>query len=201
MLALFLNAVVYIQYVSTLPLHIQALGEPVALYGGLVALNAFVVICCELPLTRLVQRMPARVAIAVGIGLIGVGLNLYALSAGIAGLVLATLIWTFGEIIGAPTAAAYPARIAPPGRRGRYIAAAAAPQQIGYALGPVLGTAVWTAGSTSVWWWCGGLTVAAVAAAVLGVRGTPSSPAARRRRPRTFSASLESPQTSTGVSP
>jgi MFS family permease len=170
LLALFLNAVVYIQYVSTLPLHIRALGEPVALYGALVALNAFAVICCELPLTRLVQRMPARIAIAVGVGLVGLGLTLYAIPAGVIGLVVATLIWTLGEIIGTPTASAYPARVAPPERRGRYIAAASAPQQIGYALGPVLGTAVWAAWGTGVWWLCGALTVIAVIAAALGVR-------------------------------
>jgi MFS family permease len=175
--ALLLNALVYIQYLSVLPLHVRDLDGSTTVYGLLVSLNAFLVICCEVPLTRFVQRLPARVAVALGIGLVGLGLNLYALPAGVGGLVLATLVWSVGEMVGTPTASAYPGQVAPPRLRGRYLAAAAVPQQLGYALGPMLGTAAWALWGTGVWWLCGLLSAVAVLAALAGVRNAPAEPA------------------------
>jgi MFS family permease len=170
LVALFLNALVYIQYISTLGPHIQASGHPVQLYGVLLSLNAFVVICCEIVLTRFVQRMPARLAVALGIGLVGVGFAMYALGPGVAVLVAATLVWTLGEIVGTPTASAYPGWIASPAMRGRYLAAAAFSQQVGYAAGPALGLAIWTVWGSGLWWLCGLVTVVAVLATLAGVR-------------------------------
>ncbi|MYU25349.1 MFS transporter [Streptomyces sp. SID8352] len=169
LLALFLNAVVYIQHTSALPLQIKADGHGVALYSGLLSLNAVMVISLELLFTKYVQRLPGRVAVALGVGLVGVGMNLYVAGPSMAMYVVATVVWTVGEIIGTPTASAWPGRIAPEHLRGRYIAAAAFPMQIGYAIGPVLGVAAWQASSASVWWLSGLLTVGAVAAALVGM--------------------------------
>jgi predicted MFS family arabinose efflux permease len=174
LLALFLNAVVYIQYIATLPLHIAAAGLPTELFGVLVSLNALIVIVCELPITRFVQHLPARVAVALGIGLVGVGLNLYVLPPQFALLVIATLVWSIGEIVGTPAASAYPARVAPAQLRGRYLAAAAVPQSIGYALGPVIGALAWTRIGTAVWWGCGLITLLAILATCVGIRPGPA---------------------------
>ena len=169
MLALFLNAVVYIQHIAVLPLQVTADGHKPGLYAALLSLNAVVVIAIELPLTKFVQQMPATLAVAVGIGLVGVGMNLYVAGPAVAAFVAATGIWTLGEIVGTPTVSAYPGRVAPPGMRGRYIAATAFPMQIGYAVGPVLGVAVWTLWPDGVWWGCSLITVIAVLAAVTGM--------------------------------
>lgn len=168
--ALFLNAVVYVQYLATLPLHVSAAGFSPRLFGALVSLNALIVILCELPITQVVQHYPARAAVALGIGLVGVGMSLYAFPASVAVLAFATVLWSLGEIIGTPAASAYPARIASPSLRGRYLAAAAVPQSLGYALGPVLGTALWTRIGAGFFWFCGLLTVVAVGFAMAGVR-------------------------------
>jgi MFS family permease len=169
MLALFLNAVVYIQHTSVLPLQIKADGLSPTFYASLLSLNAIMVIGLELLLTKYVQLLPGRVAVAVGIGLVGVGMNLYVAGPALAMFVVATVVWTLGEIIGTPTASAHPGRVAPPHLRGRYIAAAAFPMQIGYAAGPVLGVAVWSAAGDLAWWLSGAVTVVAVVAVVAGM--------------------------------
>jgi MFS family permease len=168
--ALFVSQVVYIQYLAVLPLHLQARGVAVQVYGGLVSLNALVVICCEVPITQYVQRLPARVAVMLGMGLIGAGLTLYLLPAGLAGLVVATLVWSLGETIGSPAVSAYPGQVAPPDLRGRYMAAAGASAQLGYAVGPVLGVAAWAGLGAGVWALCGLVTILAVAGIGAGMR-------------------------------
>ena len=169
LLALFLNAVVYIQHTSALPLQLKSDGHGPTFYSALLSLNAVMVICLELLFTKYVQHLPARVAVALGIGLVGVGMNLYAAGPAVAMFVIATVLWTVGEMIGTPTASAWPGRVAPAHLRGRYLAASAFPMQIGFAIGPVIGVAVWQTSAASVWWLCGVLTVVAVVAALIGM--------------------------------
>jgi MFS family permease len=156
--SLLLISVVEIQYVSTLPLQIVARGLPVTGYSLLVALNAILVIGAELVITRYVQFWPTRIAVTAGITLISAGIAAYGLPT-TGALIAATVVWTFGEIIAAPSVSAYPAQVAPPPARGRYIALAAASQSIGYAIGPVAGTAIWQGAGGGVWGLCaaGGL--------------------------------------------
>lgn len=170
LLALFLNTVVYIQYLSSLPLHIDRSHLPSELFGILVSLNAVMVLIFELPITRLVHRFRPSTVVALGVGLVGVGLNLYAVLQTSAGFILATIVWSMGEIVGSPTVSAYPARVAPPGLEGRYLAAAAAPHSIGFAVGPVLGAALWSLAGTGLWWVCGGVSLMASIAALAGMR-------------------------------
>ncbi|WP_020139889.1 MDR family MFS transporter [Streptomyces sp. 351MFTsu5.1] len=169
LLALFLNAVVYIQHTSALPLQLKSDGHSVTVYSALLSLNAFMVICLELLFTKYVQHLPGRVAVALGIGLVGVGMNLYVAGPALAMYVVATVVWTVGEMIGTPTASAWPGRVAPEHLRGRYIAASAFPMQIGYAIGPVIGVAAWQASSALVWWLCGALTAVAVIVTLIGM--------------------------------
>ncbi|MGC5344782.1 MDR family MFS transporter [Streptomyces sp. DT171] len=169
LLALFLNAVVYIQHTSALPLQLKADGHGPTFYSTLLSLNAAMVICLELLFTKYVQHLPGRFAVALGIGLVGVGMNLYVAGPGMAMFVVATVVWTVGEMIGTPTASAWPGRVAPAHLRGRYIAASAFPMQIGYAIGPVIGIAAWQASDASVWWLCGVLTAVAVVVTLIGM--------------------------------
>lgn len=200
MLALFLNAVVYIQHTSALPLQLRQDGHGTTVYAALLSLNAAVVICLELLATSYVQKLPGRLAVALGVGLVGVGMNMYAIGSAVALYVVATLVWTAGEMIGTPTASAYPGQVAPPALRGRYIAAAAVPMQIGYAVGPVLGVAVWQWSPAGVWWLCGLLTVLAVGAVLAGMTGPrrperEPAPAADRPGPAAGLPGQEDPAT------
>lgn len=174
--AALLSSAVYVQHLSVLPLQVTALGLPTALYGGLVALNGVVVALFELPLTTITQRWPARPTIVLHCALIGVGMGLYGLPVGVWGLLLATLVWSAGEILGAPALFAYPARIAPEQRRGQYLGAAGAVISAAFAVGPVLGVLGWHRFGPTVWLLCLLVSAAAVLAAALGVRRVPALP-------------------------
>lgn len=183
LLAMFASSVIYIQYVSTLPLTVKELGLSTGVYAAMVALNGALVITCELLVAKVVQRWPARIAVIAGVALTGIGMSLYALPWGIAALVIATLVWSLGEIIGYPTLFfAYPAQAGPPELRGRYLGASNSLYGLGTAVGPFLGVMLWNRFRDGLWLGCGAVGLLAVGAAWLGVRPTG---AAGRTPPRT----------------
>ncbi|MET8122538.1 MFS transporter [Micromonospora sp. NPDC005189] len=173
LLAILGFAAVYNQYLATLPLAMRESGFPTAVYSACVAVNAAVVILLELAVTRWVQRWPARLAAAGGILLVGAGLSAYALPLGVAGLVVATLVWSLGEVVGSPTLTAYPAQAGPVALRSRYLGAAQAMFGLGAAIGPPLGVAVWAVVGAPFWLLCG---LVAALAAVAARQALPARP-------------------------
>ncbi|WP_167545462.1 MFS transporter [Amycolatopsis rubida] len=178
-IAMILGGMVYIQSISTLALQVTAAGHAPGFYAALLSINAFVITCLELPITRFVQRMTDRATVALGNILVGAGMMLYLAGPSAAVLVVATLVWTAGEMVGTPTITAYPGRIAPPRLRGRYIALSEFATQVGYAAGPALGVALWAVWPAGVWWLCGALTVLAVFGSSVSMPGA----ADRNRQP------------------
>lgn len=171
LLAMFASSLIYIQYASTLPLAVKHLGMGTAVYACLVALNGFLVITCELLMAKVVQRWPARLAVIAGVAMTAAGMSLYALPWGLAALVLGTLVWSLGEIIGYPTLFfAYPAQAGPPQLRGRYLGASNSLYGLGTALGPFCGVMLWNRFGGDLWLGCGAVGLLAVGAAWLGVR-------------------------------
>lgn len=170
LLALLVNAVVYIQYVAVLPLAMRAAGLALIWYGAVVALNGLIVITCELLMTKLTQRLPARIVAMVGFVLLGGGMAIYALPWGAAAFVIGTLVWSLAEIVAGPTLFAYPGMAGPARLRGRYMGTAQAMFGVGSAIGPVIGVTIWDAIGTPVWLLCGAACAAAMAAASWGIR-------------------------------
>jgi predicted MFS family arabinose efflux permease len=168
--SLFAIATVEVQYLSILPITVRDRGLPPVAYSVLVALNGLLVILVELPLTRVTQTWPIRRAILLGTALIAVGISLYGFAATYPLMVAFTILWTMGEIVSAPSAAAYPALAAPSALRGRYIATATACQTLGYAVGPAFGTLLFQYTGSFVWIACAALGSAAVAMVAAGVR-------------------------------
>lgn len=150
-IAMFFNAAVYMQYLSTLPLDVSAAGLEIFWYTLAVALNGFIVIALELPMTKISQNWPYRVAIAVAFGMVGVGNALYGLPMGPAVVLIATLVWTLGEIVGAPAAFAYPAVAGPAHLKGRYIGSFQFMFGLGSAVGPMVGGALFVQLGHRVW--------------------------------------------------
>jgi predicted MFS family arabinose efflux permease len=168
LLAILVNSAVYIQYVSTLPLTMRDAGLATVWFSVVVALNGFIVITCELLVTKLTQRLPIKLVVGLGFALLGAGLSLYALPWGVAIFLIGTLVWTLAEIIGGPTMFAYPGMVAPEHLRGRYIGSMQLMFALGGALGPGLGVFLYDAIGRNVWWCCG---LASVLALVLAVSG------------------------------
>lgn len=176
--ALVVNAIVYVQYVSALPVAMRADGFATGWFSLVVALNGAIVITCELLVTKVVQRWPMRLVVMTGFVLLGAGMAFYALPIGIAAYIVGTLIWSFAEIVAGPTIFAYPAVASPEQLRGRYIGAANAMFGIGSAAGSVLGLAVWTLVGEAVWPICGAVCLLGLLAVSAGMRAVPAEPAA-----------------------
>ncbi|MEU6917447.1 MFS transporter [Streptomyces olindensis] len=139
LVAMLLYAMVYAQYLSTLPLDVEARNVAVLWYTLAVSLNGFIVICFELLLTKVTQAWPHRLTISLTLVLLSAGVALYGLPLGPAVILLGTLIWSLGEIIGGPASMAYPGIAGPAHLKAHYIGGFQFTWSLGTALGPVLG--------------------------------------------------------------
>lgn len=151
LLAIGVHSAVYVQYLSTLPLNIKAVGIAIAWYTLAVSLNGFIVISFELLVTKVTQSWPMRLSIALTLGLLGVGVAMYGLPFGPAVILTGTLVWSFGEIIGGPATFAYPAVAAPARLKSHYIGSFQFMFGLGTAVGPALGGWLFVTLGHAVW--------------------------------------------------
>jgi predicted MFS family arabinose efflux permease len=154
LLATFVNCTVYIQYVSTLPLAMKDAGLAMLWYSAVISLNGFIVITSELALTKITQRLPVKLIVGIGFGLLALGQLMYALPWGLWVFLAGTTIWTIAEITAGPTMFSYPGRVAPDALRGRYIASMQTMFNLGATAGPALGVTAYRAVGSQVWIWC-----------------------------------------------
>lgn len=140
LVAAFCHSAVYMQYLSTLPLYMKDAGLALFWYTFAVSLNGFIVIAFELLITKLSQEWPLKLTVGLGFALVGAGVAFYGLPIGPAAVVVGTLIWSLGEIIGGPAVFAYPAKAGPEQLRSRYIGSFQFMFGLGTAVGPMLGS-------------------------------------------------------------
>jgi MFS family permease len=164
------NGLVHVQIFAVFPLQLKAEGYASWAYGTVATVTAFMVVGLELLVTRTTQNWPTWVAIMSGWMLLVVGRGAWGLPGGLAIYLIATIIAVVGQIIGGPAAFAYPAKAAPPGAMGRYIAAAHAMFGLGYAVGPVLGVLLWNSLGRGFWTVCVAFGVAMVPVGIWGLR-------------------------------
>jgi MFS family permease len=168
--ALLINATVYIQYISVLPLAMAADHIATAWYAFVLSLNSAIVITGELLMTKLTQRWPARVVALIGFTLLGAGQAMYSIPAGVVIFIGGTLVWTLAEITAGPTMSAYPANAGPARLKSQYLGASQAVFALGFAIGPALGVLVWHLVGRAVWWYCALACLVGLAAAWAGMR-------------------------------
>jgi len=174
LLAMLVHTSVYVQYLSTLPLDVTAHGLPVFWYTVAVTLNGFVVIAFELLLTKITQRWPFAVTIGLAFGLLGVGAGFYGLPLAPAVIVIGTLIWTLGEIVGGPAMFAYPAMAGPTRLKPWYLGSFQFTYGAGAAIGPVVGGWLFVHFGHRVWLFLAGGSVFATIAGLLAARARPA---------------------------
>jgi MFS family permease len=115
-------ALVFFQFIATLPLYmVQNLGLSEAVFGLVFTVNTVLILALEVPLTAATRRWTARRTLALGALLTAVGFGATGLATGLWTMMATVVVWTFGEMIGAPAASAYVADIAPPARSGEYM--------------------------------------------------------------------------------
>jgi MFS family permease len=174
----FAGALVYSQIYSTFPLWVRDLGFDPKVYGLLQGENGFLVAIFELGVTAVAMRYPRTRMIALGVGLLGLGFGAHAILLSVLGMGFAVGIWTFGEIFGSASSAAFVADRAAVHLRGRYQSSLGMVYGLGFAVGPIAGTALYGIAPRGVWIAC--LTLGLLGAGlVLGAERMPAPAAVR----------------------
>ncbi|MEO5580659.1 MAG: MFS transporter [Gemmatimonadaceae bacterium] len=138
---LFLTGFVFFQHEGALPLFlVDGLSLSPAFYGTLFTINTVMIVFIEVPLNAATARWPHRWALAAGALLFAIGSGILAFATAAALVVIAIVIWTFGEMMLFPQASAYVAEIAPPSRRGEYMGAYSLAFSLAFAVAPWAGT-------------------------------------------------------------
>ncbi|MDF1500262.1 MAG: MFS transporter [Anaerolineales bacterium] len=91
-------------------------------FGGLVSLNALLVVLFQFAITRRVKGYPPFMVMAWGALLYAVGFGIYGFASDYSVFVVAMIIITIGEMLNAPIGQAVVANLAPENMRGRYMA-------------------------------------------------------------------------------
>jgi len=157
LLATMAIAPVFFQMSSTLGLHVIHLGFSGQVYGLILSLNGGLVVLCELPITTITRRFPARKVMAAGYILSGTGFALNAFAHGIPALASSMVILTFGEMIAMPVAGAYIADLAPAHMRGRYMGVYTLIWALALMVGPAAGMRLFSIGPSVLWLACGAM--------------------------------------------
>lgn len=169
------HTVVYQQYISTLPLTVNAVHLDIFWYTLAVSLNGLLVIAFELPMTKVMQKLPARLPIAVGLALVGIGVGVYGLPIVPLVIVGGTLLWTLGEIVSAPSLFAYPALVGAGRLKSRYIGSFQFSFGLGNTLAPLIGGWLFLLIGKSLVWPLLGAVEVLVAISILGVVRVPTT--------------------------
>ena len=156
LLALLPVLLVFFQHVSTMPLFlVEGLGFRPWVFGGLFTINTLVIVLTEVRLNTRTGHWPFARSLATGALLATVGFAALAVARSLPAVVGTVLVWTLGEMILFPSAAAYFSEISPPSRRGEYLGYYTMVFGLAFSAGPWLGTVVlekW--GAVALWALC-----------------------------------------------
>jgi MFS family permease len=153
--------IVYRQLYSTLPLYLRDHGQPIGLYGGLIALGSGLILVLEVPVAVWLRRRPALNIVSIGYALVGLGFAIFGFGAAAWLAVAGMLVLTAGEILYKTTATAYVLDIAPAGLTGQYQGLYTGAATSGTLLAPVIGGVVYGGAPSLLWPLCALLALAA----------------------------------------
>ncbi|GHH27861.1 MDR family MFS transporter [Streptomyces lanatus] len=116
----FLVALVFQQGSVGLPIAMGDAGFSPADYGLAIAVNGFLIVALQIPVTRLIERRDAARILIVSSLLVGYGFGLTAFAGSVGIFALTVCVWTLGEMLNAPTQTGLVVRLSPAHGRGRY---------------------------------------------------------------------------------
>jgi MFS family permease len=171
--------VVFVQFQLAAPLAMNAHGLGPGTFAVLMSVNGLGVVTLQPLVGPALARHDGARLLAASSLLIGAGFGVYALAGWLPPLpvyLAGVVLWTVGEVVGFPVAAAIVADLAPLELRGRYQGAFSMSWGVAFAIAPVLGGELLTRfGGPTLWLGCLGLCVAVACGHVL-------TAAPRRRR-------------------
>ncbi|WP_158684603.1 MFS transporter [Amycolatopsis orientalis] len=136
-------------------------GHNTATYGGLLSWAAVLTVALQLPLSNRTRHWDPAAVITVTCVSIGLGMGLVGLGGALPTLVLAVTVWTFGELVQWPVAAAYLTDLAPPNQLGRYAGLRSLAYGTALLIAPAFGTALYAWAPAAVWPACTAIGLAA----------------------------------------
>jgi MFS family permease len=168
LVATFLVSVVFYQHESALPLYmVQYLSLSPAFYGSLFTINTLMIVALEVPINRATAEWPHAWALVAGCMLFALGFGGLGVVSSASGILVTTIIWTFGEMMLFPAMAAHLGDIAPEAQRGAYMGAYSMSLSLALTVGPWLGTQLLSRfGPVIVWYFM--FVLGALAAALMG---------------------------------
>jgi len=137
--AMLLCGIVFMQSMSTLPLHLRRLDFPPHAYGSLVTINGILIVLFQLPLSSFCARFDRMRVVITGGAAIAVGFFLNGQAVSYAAFAGAVVIWTLGEMLQFPTLNALVTDLAPPAIRARYIGTFTLSFSMAHVIGAPLG--------------------------------------------------------------
>jgi predicted MFS family arabinose efflux permease len=129
------------QGLSTMALFMsEELRLPPSAYGFVFAASGLLVTVCELPLTMITSQWSHSRLLAGGAAVTGAGFALITFAHGLGAMFATMAVWTLGEIVMSPAAAARAAELDPAGRRGLALGLYSGAWSASLAIGPMIGT-------------------------------------------------------------
>lgn len=151
----FLIATVFMQALSTFPLHLLDQGIGAATYGKIIAINGLMIVCFQLPTISFVNRFNRATMLVWGTVLMAVGFGLNELADVVWHFAMIVVIWTCGEMMSAPIMPAIVSDLSPIRLRGRYMGVFTMCHSAALMIGvPIGGVVLARLGSTYIWAGC-----------------------------------------------
>ena len=179
LIAAFLGVAVYVQFQTVMPLEVTAKHIAIFWYTLAVAVNGAIVIALELLVTKRSQKWAPRVAIGISYLLIAVGVSTYGLRLLPVVVIVGTVIWSLGEILGGPATFAYAAMAGPAEQKSYYISSFQFVFELGATAGPSIGAALFAAVGHPVWWLIGAAEIVGLLLILAATRRSRPAPALR----------------------
>jgi MFS family permease len=190
-----LTITVFMQHLSTLPIAMAHDGLSASAYGGVIALNAVLIVAGQFFVARVQRGARPAVVLAIASLVMGSGFGLFAFAHTLWLYGVAVLVWTIGEMLNAPSSSATSAALSPVALRGRYQGVFALSWSAAGFLAPVVGAATFQyLGNTALWLGCFGISVIVAALHLTASR-------ARERRAAELRALATDPPSLVGPEP
>lgn len=145
---------VYSQHSFSLPLYLsEKMGSIGAeIFGAAMTINGLTVVIFTLVLSKLTQRLPVLIIMAMAALLYAAGFGLLSFQPSLMLVLASTVIWTWGEILSATNINVYIASRSPQSHRGRISSLTSMVSNLGSLSGPILaGQLIKLFGSTFIW--------------------------------------------------